>query len=63
MIGRVLLGLASGHTIWLDINVAGWGWFMVKTPGEDSEFTAHANQSERNRMDLLFSEVSFRKRR
>lgn len=47
------LGLASGHTIYLDANAAGWGWFVDPTPGDDAEFTTPGNQGERRRMDLL----------
>ena len=47
------LGLASGHTIWLDSNAAGWGWFVDRTPRSDSEFTTPGNQGEQHRMDLL----------
>ena len=47
------LGLASGHTIWLDDNAAGWGWFVDRTPRSDSEFTMPGNQGEEHRMDLL----------
>jgi len=47
------LGLASGHTITLDDNAAGWGWFVDPTPHSDSEFTTPGNQGEQNRMDLL----------
>ena len=47
------LGQASGHTIWLDNNAAGWGWFVDRTPRSDSEFTTPGNQGEQNRMDLL----------
>ncbi len=47
------LGLASGHTIWLDHNAAGWGWFVDATPGDDSEFVLRGNQGEQNRIDLL----------
>jgi Tol biopolymer transport system component len=47
------LGQASGHTIWLDANAAGWGWFVDATPSDDSEFTTPGNQGEQNRMDLL----------
>ena len=47
------LGLASGNSIWLDINAAGWGWFVDATPGDDSEFTTVGNQGEQNSMDLL----------
>jgi uncharacterized delta-60 repeat protein len=49
------LGLADevNHAIWLDDNAAGWGWFVDKTPWDDSEFTTPANQGEKNRMDLL----------
>jgi probable HAF family extracellular repeat protein len=52
-LGGATLGLASGHTIWLDDNAAGWGWFVDPTPWDDSEFTAPGDQGERNRMDLL----------
>src|SRR5262249_41538995 len=47
------LGLASGQTIWLDGNAAGWGWFVDRTPWEDSEFTTPGDQGEQGRMDLL----------
>jgi uncharacterized delta-60 repeat protein len=47
------LGLASGHTIWIDQNAAGWGWFVDLTPGDDSEFTTPGDQGEQNRTDLL----------
>jgi hypothetical protein len=52
-LGGATLGLASGHTIWLDSNAAGWGWFVDPTPWDDSEFTTLGNQGEQNRMDLL----------
>jgi probable HAF family extracellular repeat protein len=41
------------HTIWLDDNAAGWGWFVDRTPRDDSEFTTPGNQGEQNHMDLL----------
>src|SRR5207244_10262593 len=47
------LGLASGHTITLDTNAAGWGWFVDRTPGSDSEFLRPGDQGEQNRIDLL----------
>jgi probable HAF family extracellular repeat protein len=47
------LGLASGHTLWLDADVAGWGWFIDPTPREDREFITPGNQGEQQRMDLL----------
>ena len=52
-LGGTTLGLASGNTIWLDDNAAGWGWFVDATPHNDSEFTTPGNQGEQNRMDLL----------
>ena len=52
-LGGTTLGLASGHTIWLDDNAAGWGWFVDPTPADDSEFLLPGNQGEQNRMDLL----------
>src|SRR5437870_2462836 len=38
-LGGTTLGLASGTTIYLDTNAAGWGWFVDATPWDDSEFT------------------------
>jgi uncharacterized delta-60 repeat protein len=52
-LGGKTLGLASGHTIYLDDNAAGWGWFVDPTPWDDSEFTTPGNQGEQHRMDLL----------
>lgn len=52
-LGGATLGMASGHTIWIDDNAAGWGWFVDPTPGDDSEFTTPSNQGEQHRMDLL----------
>jgi probable HAF family extracellular repeat protein len=52
-LGGTTLGLASGNTIWLDDNAAGWGWFVDPTPGDDFEFTTTGNQGEQHRMDLL----------
>ena len=52
-LGGNYLGMAHGHTIWLDDNAAGWGWFVDATPWDDSEFITPGNQGEQNRMDLL----------
>jgi hypothetical protein len=54
-LGGATLGLADEvhHTIWVDDNAAGWGWFVDPTPWDDSEFTTPGNQGEQNRMDLL----------
>jgi uncharacterized membrane protein len=52
-LGGSTLGLASGNTIWLDDNAAGWGWYVDATPWDDSEFTTPGDQGEQNRMDLL----------
>ena len=52
-LGGTTLGLASGHTIWLDDNAAGWGWFVDRTPHDNSEFTTPGNQGEKHHMDLL----------
>lgn len=48
-----ILGQVVGHTIWLDANAAGWGWFVDPTPWGDAEFTTPGDQGEQNRMDLL----------
>jgi polyvinyl alcohol dehydrogenase (cytochrome) len=47
------LGLASGNTITLDVNAAGWGWYIDPTPADDGEFYLPGDQGEQNRMDLL----------
>ncbi len=52
-LGGSTLGRASGHTIWLDDNAAGWGWFVDATPRDDSEFFRRGDQGEEHRMDLL----------
>jgi hypothetical protein len=52
-LGGTTLGLASGNTIWLDDNAAGWGWFVDATPASDLEFVLPGNQGEQNRIDLL----------
>jgi hypothetical protein len=52
-LGGPTLGLAAGHTIWLDDDAAGWGWFIDPTPADDSEFTTPGDQGEQNHMDLL----------
>jgi hypothetical protein len=46
-LGGRTLGLASGNTITLDDDAAGWGWFMDRTPGNDSR------RVPKKRMDLL----------
>jgi hypothetical protein len=48
-----LLGLAGDGTIWLDLNAAGYGWFIDATPGDDLEFLAGAAGSASDRVDLL----------
>ena len=52
-LGGTTLGMASGNTIWLDANPAGWGWCVDPTPWDDAEFVLPGNQGEQNRMDLL----------
>jgi hypothetical protein len=52
-LGGTTLGLASGHTIWLDDNAAGWGWFVDPRPHSDSEFIRSGNQGEQQSMELL----------
>ena len=50
--GRTL-GFASGKTIYLDVNAAGWGWFVDRTVRSDGEFDKAGNQGEQGRIDLL----------
>lgn len=52
-LGGTTLGLASSNTIWLDDDAAGWGWFIDRTPWDDSEFRCMGDQGEQNRIDLL----------
>ena len=33
-----LLALASGNTIWIDDDAAGFGWFLDSSPGENEEY-------------------------
>lgn len=48
-----LLGTAGANVITLDIDAAGWGWFVDPTPWEDNEFYVPGDQGEQGRMDLL----------
>lgn len=48
-----MLGQASDNSVWLDVNAAGWGWFLDATPWDDAEFTTPGDQGEQERMDLL----------
>jgi membrane-associated phospholipid phosphatase len=52
-LGGDTLGQAVPGGIRLDDNAAGWGWFVDRTPRNDSEFTRPGDQGEQNRMDLL----------
>jgi VCBS repeat-containing protein len=56
------LGQASADTIVIDVDAAGWGWFVDATPGDDLEFGLRLNELELmatatspafGRMDLL----------
>jgi hypothetical protein len=53
-------GTSSGHTILLDSNGAGFGWFVDATPGDDSEFNGSGTRLMANeggpaagKLDLL----------
>jgi Ca2+-binding RTX toxin-like protein len=55
-----LLGLTEGSTIYLDVDAAGFGWFVDETPGDSREFhsvdgvlTARRSSDALGRMDLL----------
>lgn len=52
-LGGDTLARASGNTIWLDDNAAGWGWFVDRTGRTDTEFLRAGNQGEQGRIDLL----------
>ncbi|MCA9068434.1 MAG: matrixin family metalloprotease, partial [Planctomycetaceae bacterium] len=51
-LGGNLLGLASGNTILIDTDAAGFGFFVDATPSDDIEFQT-ANSPALNRVDLL----------
>jgi hypothetical protein len=40
------LGEAVRHTIYLDSNTAGWGWFVDATPRNDSEFSTPGDSGQ-----------------
>jgi hypothetical protein len=55
-----LLGLTEGSTIYMDVNAAGFGWFVDRTPAESHEFhmvngvlIARRSSDAYGRMDLL----------
>jgi hypothetical protein len=52
-LGGTTLGLAAGHTIWLDANAAQWGWYIDPTPHDEIGFPTRVNQGAQSRMDLL----------
>src|SRR5262249_56832355 len=51
--GGNILGLALGHTITLDDNASGWGWFVDRTPRSDSEFRDGRDHGQVGHMDAL----------
>jgi hypothetical protein len=48
-----MLGQAAGHTITLDSNAAGWGWYVDPTPRDDAEFRTPGDHGQQGHMDLL----------
>ena len=57
-----LLGQSSGNHVWIDLDAAGYGWFVDTTPWDDLEFSRHTGSGEltatldgpaRSRVDLL----------
>jgi hypothetical protein len=51
-LGGDLLGIAFGDLIVLDIDAAGFGWFVDRTPADDIEFQV-ASPLTQGRVDLL----------
>jgi len=47
-----MLGRAVGTTVTLDIDAAGWGWFVDSTPDDDVEFDLDSSPAALH-MDLL----------
>jgi hypothetical protein len=51
---RNTLGIASSSVVYLDIDAAGNGWFLDRTPWDDFEFAhGQASGAARNKVDLL----------
>jgi hypothetical protein len=55
-----LIAVTEGSTIYLDVNAAGYGWFVDTTPQDSSEYrpsrqglVARANSDASGKMDLL----------
>lgn len=46
------LGLAAGDIIYIDADVAGYGWFVDKTPKDDAEFVVADSEAD-GKIDLL----------
>ncbi|MEA1863700.1 MAG: Calx-beta domain-containing protein [Euryarchaeota archaeon] len=46
------LGLATPDTIYIDIDAAGYGWFVDETPEDDAEFSEDSSEAD-GKMDLL----------
>jgi len=60
--GDLTLGRTMGSTVLIDLDAAGWGWFVDETPGDDLEFALSLSDLEKvaletspafGRMDLL----------
>ena len=56
------LGQALGDRVWIDVDAAGYGWFIDATPGGDVEFSRHTGTDKlmatwdspaQSRVDLL----------
>jgi hypothetical protein len=47
------LGVTSASLIQLDVNAAGYGWFIDSTPADDWEFVAPGDPAAAARIDLL----------
>jgi parallel beta-helix repeat protein len=48
-----MLGAASLHTIWIDTDAAGQGWFIDPSPGRDQEFRRRSLRRRPAGVDLL----------
>jgi hypothetical protein len=55
-LGGTMLGVASGHTVWLDDNAAGWGWFVMReVPGDNAPDALFALFTVERRASSLFA--------
>jgi len=48
----LILGQASQNTICIDVDAAGYGWFIDQTPADDNEYNVNSGEGEGKATDL-----------